>query len=718
MAFATRSRRATRAQPTWTVVPFDARGAGIGEIPATIAIETPHNGETLLVLCAEAERPDSEAMRRCLLALDAFRAGYDAAGPGTLTTALIAGMEEANAALYSRDRRAPRGGHRPVGVGLTALVAQHGDAYVIQAGPGQALIVGAEGIIAVPPFTRYGALGSLPHDERSAPAPPLGTLPQIEPDLFHIDAHDGLFAVLCVSALGRVLHHEDDAPLRALDPAGAGEYLVSLGVRYRLPEAFGVIVSTEGSGIPHVVSPDTRSLWPAPAADNYTAPHPPDAFAEEWSADPSLPPASSCRTRDPYAFPAVPPQSAIEPEEQRWDYLGEPAHTAVPGPTRTGGWRDRLNGRRAAAWDDPYRPARTLRLPALPPRLWVLLGGVVLTLILAGLIGIVHAEASHRANSATIHELDGIATARGQAVALRDSQAAYAALATLQTQLDRVAAEERQTKRVTVERQQLGQALDTVGAVIRVKPQQVAMLPHFDGAPGNHRLLLAGDDGKLSLFDRDKNDWGVYAVDPATQKVDRLFATGNVANKVPAGELRGLFWLNGPATTDRTRLFGRTASGSWGELAIPATGDKRPTAIALLGDSLYLLDNTAGQIIRLPLANGGTVKPWTNDAAAAELRTAVDMTSDGQTIWVLLADGRVRAIVGGTPAQLIAPAAIPPMKEPTAITTSAASPYLYIADGAQARIVRVRKADGRVVQVLRAADGSPPIPAISEPHGG
>ncbi|MCA1725672.1 MAG: hypothetical protein LC748_15770, partial [Thermomicrobia bacterium] len=38
--------------------------------------------------------------------------------------------------------------------------------------------------------------------------------------------------------------------------------------------------------------------------------------------------------------------------------------------------------------------------------------------------------------------------------------------------------------------------------------------------------------------------------------------------------------------------------------------------------------------------------------------------------------------------------------------------YLYIAEGAQGRILRIRKADGRIVQVLRAADGAPPITRI------
>ena len=114
------------------------------------------------------------------------------------------------------------------------------DAYVIQAGPGQALIAGDEGVTALPPLNQYRMFDSVPHDERAAP-PPLGMSPTVEPDLFHVDASGGLFVALSVSALGRVLHHEDDAPLRSFDPAGAAEYLVALGARFRLPEAYGVV---------------------------------------------------------------------------------------------------------------------------------------------------------------------------------------------------------------------------------------------------------------------------------------------------------------------------------------------------------------------------------------------------------------------------------------------------------------------------------------------
>jgi hypothetical protein len=699
--FATRSRRAARGQSTLAVVPFDARGAGVGEIPSAVLIETPHDGETLLVISTEPERPDLVAAERCHAALTAFRAGFEAAGPRTLTNALLAGMERANAALY--DPRVARSAHRPVGIGLTALAARGADGYIAQAGPGQALIIGATGVTAIPPLDTYRTLGNALHTASSTTAP-LGLLPECEPDLFHVDTGDGLFAALCVSALGRVLHHEDDMPLRTSEGLVCAEYLVGLGQRYRLPEAYGVLVSTDGEG----VYPDAAGgrSWHAPAAqERVIAASRGDVMQDRWSdaAQQPHPPQDAPAWSNAH-------DDAEDEEEERWEYLGEP-------PTTPRSSRISLFGRGRAGvtinrWDGSDARAHSWRVPNLPPRLWMLLGAVALTLILAGFIAIVHAIGSYRANSAALRELDAVADARARAVALRDPQAAYTALVAVGGQLEKVAAKGRETQRVARERTQLVQALDTASSVTRVTPRVALALPHFEGNPGAHRLILVGEDGKVYVFEREKNDWGVNAFDPTTQKLDRLFGTASVAKQVPAGDVRGLIWVGGPATTDRTRLFARTTNGTWGELAIPAVGEKRPNAIVTLGDGLYLLDSGAGLIVRVPLGAGGAAKIWTNDAATAELRTAVDMASDGQTIWALLADGRVRGFVGGAPAQLIPAAAIPPLKEASAITTSAASPYLYVMENGQNRILRIRKSDGRLMQVLRVADGAPQIAAV------
>ena len=417
------------------------------------------------MLCAEADRPDPDATARCVLALDAFRAGFVTVAPRMLTNALLAGMEEANAALY--DHRAARAMHRPVGVGLTALVARGADAYVIQAGPGQALIVGDDGVTALPPLAHYRMFDGVPHDERAA-APSLGMSPTIEPDLFHVDASGGLFVALTVSALGHVLHHEDDEPLHSLDPARAAEYLVSLGVRFRLSMAYGAVMAMGGDGTVLAAPVERGNEWDQPPVyqpsrterrgDAYTD-------ARPGSASPPMEDARPQR-RDRRAHPPGMPMDIAD--EPRWEYLGEPAPRAG-NPLR--GWLERRSAQRAVAWDDPYQPRRTRQLPALPPRLWMLLGGLLLTLLLAGLLGIVHGLSAHRANDATIHALNGIAVARGKALALHDPGVAYTTLVTLNGQLQKVAADGRQTKRVAIERQQMTQALDMVTGVTRVTPR-------------------------------------------------------------------------------------------------------------------------------------------------------------------------------------------------------------------------------------------------------
>ena len=677
--FAAHLRRAAHFAPAFAIVPFDACGAGVGEIAHAVAIEPARDRRTVLVLCAESERAHASAAARCRTALDAFMHAYAAAESHTLTAALLAGMEAANAALY--DRRAGRSHQQAVGVGLTALLARDADGYIAQVGQGQALVVGADGITALPPLSRSHTPGG-GSDDRAIPAP-LGRLPEIEPDLYHIDAGDGLFAVLCHSALGRVFRHEDETAVLSRDPQGAAAFFVTLGGRFRLPEAYGVVVSAgDAASMPDDL---LRSVERASSSR-----HAPDEIA----------PSDAPGTRGRASAAVLP-----DLDEPRWDYLGDPD----PAPLMT-------NGARKAGPDvrlsDGQRAGHRFVPRALPPRAWVLISAVAFTVVFAALLGIVHAIGAHRADGATLRELNEAALTRERAMALRDTQAAYTALIGVSAQLDRIATEGRETQRVAQERRLTAGALDAIERVTRVTPATLVSLPHDEGDAGAHRLLIAGDDGKLYLFVREKNDWGVDTVDPATGKSERLFATGGVVNKVPAGDLRGLFWAGGPATTDRTRLFSRSASGAWSERALPALGAKRPTAIAPLGDALYMLDAGAGLIARVPLADGSPAKAWTNDAAAAELRSAVDMASDGAAIWVLMADGRVRSYRGGAPGMLIVPDVVPPVDTATAIATSAGSLYLYVAEESQGRILRIRKADGHVVQVLRAADGAAPLSGV------
>lgn len=708
MLFATRSRRSVRSAPAFTAVPFDAPAGGIGAIPPQIAIETP-DSETLLVLCAETERADERAERQVQTALGAFLDGFASPDARGLTAALLAGVREANAALY--DPRALRRGVHPAGVGLTALAVRGDDAYVLQVGPGQALVLHAGETVALPPLESRYASGY--HARAHGATAPLGVLPDLDPDLFHIDARAGMRAVVAVSALGRVLAHEDDRSLHLPDPAAVAETLIAVARHYRLPEAYGVVVATgdDGAGMgmddESGFAPPPR--WRTDSGDLALRPPPSDRPRKAWS----------------YRLPVVEPER--EDAANPWDAAATDVDAAwdrfAPEQRRTGAHIDDYALRpppsrrrpRPQAGFDP-RAFRPPALPALPPRLWMLIGAVALTLVLAALIAIVQTVGARRVDGAARKELDAIATARAQAVALRDPQAAYTALVALVGQLDAITATSREPERVAAERQQLVQAIDTVGNVTRVTPRVIGTLARYEGAPGARRLLMRGEDGKLYLYERDaRGDWGVFLFDPNAARLDRLFSTGSVAYKVPASDIRGLVWVTGPATTDRTRLFVRAGSGAWQEATLMGIGEKRPTALVAFGDAIYALDSDVGRIIRVPFRDGGAATPWTGEAVASDLRSAVDMTADTQTIWVLLADGRVRGFVGGTPAQSFTLTAAPALKGVGAMVTTARSPYLYIAEsgpGSLGRILRVRKVDGRVVQIIRAAEGAPPLAAI------
>lgn len=695
MGFATRSRRATPEPHTLTAVPFAAAGDGVGDLCPAVIVETPDD-ETVLVVCAETERIDRAALDRCALALDAFCVGFGAAGHGrTLTAALMAAMESANDALYvPHDARR---GPRPITVGLSALAVREADGYLIQAGPGQALVVQQNDVTAIPPLDIYRhLLTAATLDTRGHPTP-LGAYPEVEPDLFHVDAQHGLFAVLCATSLGRVLYREDDGVLCGLDAADAAEYLVSLGRRYRLPQAYGVVLAT---GDDHHKGPVATLLaYPAYPADEENLNLPPHHDApDRWDT----------------------PDDADDDAEQRWEYLGEPATPARHAPRFVLPSFGRRPPRRPVAiWGE----TRTVRrgLPNLPPRLWILIAAIAFTLLLAGILSVGQTVTGHQANEAAKHDLDAVAAGREQAKAIGSAQDRYTALLALSSRLDKVGATGRQTTRVARERQLQATALDAAANITRVAPKAAATLTHLDPAPGNHRLILAGDDGVVYLYDRnEKGDWAVASLD-ATGKKMPLFAPGSVASKVPASELRGLFWLGGPATTDRTRLFYRLGTGQWAETTV-AAGEKRPAAVAFLGDSLYLLDAAAGQIVRVPLKEGAAAKPLTADTLAPELRGAVDLASDGQILWVLLGDGRIRGFAPNGVTAPIALPLVPPLAGPTAMATSASSPYLYIAESGQGRILRVRKSDAKVLQVLAAGDGTPPLTAIQglsvdEAHG-
>lgn len=744
-----------------TVAPFDVAGAGVGDVPSTVAIETP-DAATALFIYTEPERTDPLGYDRCMTALDAFRMGYEEAGGRAITAALVAGIEAANDALYT-PRKAGRG--RAAGIGLTALAVRGPDAFVIQAGPGQALVAGGNDLIALPPLDASGQQGG--KDAADDHAPALGLAPTLEPNLFHVDASGGLCATLCHSALAPILRRDgdDNAPLRSFDAQTAAEYLVRLGERYRIADACGVVVSA-GETVQVVLPPPPR---PPPARPLHpTRPvrrAPPEAVYGDDDDDDAFPATDTDSYRRYDAAPSPPRRSP--PRERERSRERPPSRPFVPPrnsrtdrrtpPSFNDGYEHDLynedNGnddRVRDEWDNDdappsprYRadvrsPARSFmqrslgpgQIMGLPTRLVMFAAALLCTLAVFIGVASVRAWSGHQANVRAIQQLDDIEADRAHAVeiAKHDPPTAYVILDPLVSRLDAVVRSGRQTRRVQEESAQLAKAFDMVGNVTRVVPKLVGQLDHLDGTVGNHRLLRQGDDGQLYLYDHDdRGNWALFSYDAISgRRGVALFSQGQVALRNPAGELRGLVWSGGPATSDRTRLFVRTANGSWAEIPLQGLPDRRPIAVTMANDTLYLLDRVAGAIFRVSLRDNTPARMWTSEGAVADLKTAVDLTTDGQTVWVLLADGRVRGFAGtttGTGSVLFMPSTLPPLRGVAAIATSATSQYLYVAEGNGGRILRIRKADGKIMQVLRSTgDPAPGLDTVQsmtvdEAHG-
>lgn len=732
----------------------------MGDVPSTVAIETP-DAATALFIYTEPERTDPLGYDRCMTALNAFRMGYEEAGGRAITAALVAGIEAANDALYT-PRQVRRG--RTAGIGLTALAVRGPDAFVIQAGPGQALVAGGNDLIALPPLDALGQQGGKYDDDH---APALGLAPTLEPNLFHVDASGGLCATLCHSALASILRRDgdDNAPLRSFDAQTAAEYLVRLGERYRIADACGVVVSA-GETVQVVLPPPPR---PPPARPIHpTRPvrrTPPEAV---YSDDDDAFPATNADLYKRYDPAPSPPRRS--PPREREVSRDRPPRPFTPRDSRTDRrtpqWfndehdsydedNDDGNGngnddRVRDEWDnedalpspryraDARSPARSFmqrslgpgQTMGLPTRLVMFAAALLCTLAVFIGVASVRAWSGHQANVRAIQQLDDIEADRAHAVeiAKHDPPTAYVILEPLVSRLDAVVRSGRQTRRVQEESAQLAKAFDMVGNVTRVVPKLVGQLDHLDGTVGNHRLLRQGDDGQLYLYDHDdRGNWALFNYDALSgTRGAALFSQGQVSLRNPAGELRGLVWSGGPATSDRTRLFVRTANGSWAEIPLQGLPDRRPIAVAMANDTLYLLDRVAGAIFRVSLRDNTPAKIWTSEGAVADLKTAVDLTTDGQTVWVLLADGRVRGFAGtttGTGSVLFTPSTLPPLKGVMAIATSATSQYLYVAEGNGGRILRIRKVDGKIMQVLRSTgDPAPRLDAVQsmtvdEAHG-
>jgi hypothetical protein len=255
-------------------------------------------------------------------------------------------------------------------------------------------------------------------------------------------------------------------------------------------------------------------------------------------------------------------------------------------------------------------------------------------------------------------------------------------------------------------------ALDQIDNVVRLK---TSLLWDFK-TPGPRRLAVQG----VNLFVLDRTANRVFqltlneAGDGVTDRGEpptRAYKTQNVSDR-QVGDLIDLVWMPAGGARTRSSLLVLDSGGlleydlAWNVTSVPLGQGPVPLgarAVAAFGGNLYVLDPTTSHLWRYrPQGSGYAAAESYFDPSPGDLTTAIDVGIDG-SVYVLLADGRIRKFFGGQERPFAASGIADPIKRPVALSvdTEARESAVYVADAGGTRIVQLNT-DGAFVRQLRA----------------
>jgi hypothetical protein len=149
-------------------------------------------------------------------------------------------------------------------------------------------------------------------------------------------------------------------------------------------------------------------------------------------------------------------------------------------------------------------------------------------------------------------------------------------------------------------------------------------------------------------------------------------------------------------------LMTLTESGEWQPSAVlnlPGE-DFSANFLRAFNNNLYMLDSSVGRIIRYqkPL-QGGSVEPieWLEKSSREKPEQVASFAVDGQ-IWILKKDGRIQRYFKGLYQESIHLSIFPELEKPKRLVANSDSPYLYILDPENKRIVIATKFGDLVAQ--------------------
>jgi hypothetical protein len=359
-------------------------------------------------------------------------------------------------------------------------------------------------------------------------------------------------------------------------------------------------------------------------------------------------------------------------------------------------------------WRKTHKSPRMTRLRAAFPRLEigrvVLVAIVVLALSLAAFYAYSRIK-FERAEQINTFELDfqAVIARHAEARSTSDPATAYAVLIDARRQLDELAASQAPDNadpRLESERAAILSDLDRLANMQRfTSAQPIGAVTH---APqGVTPRLIAGGGRVYVLTD------ALYQLDSASRDLIRLLGPGDIVahpseGETTVGTLRGAAWRDDRIMTvdaQNAYLFD-AATGTWTREPLgtfDAEGFVATRSVESYGRNLYMLAPVDGQILKFAAgAYDSQPEDWTAGLAEDDLRQAVDLSIDGH-VFVLIADGRVHDFFMSRLEGTLTPNVVPALDTPVAVAAAPDSPFVYVLNGSDGRMVRIAR-DGSGIQ--------------------
>ena len=649
---------------------------------------TPRPGETLVIFLDLASASPS-------MCADVLRTLGDAywRAPGGVTTALRLAVKLANDRLIELNRGVPAG--QQVHGSLTCAVINEHSLIISQAGPAIAYARARSGAFERIQPPAGGAL--------------VGSSRNVEPSFTHFAWQLGDVVVLtgagsCVDGIDPLI----EACMAKGEPRMVAGYL---NANIRQGKMVGVALSVEGQpdGVAASGAGGTTAAAPtqSPAAlPAFTQPAPAPA-----TSAPVLPEANG---------------TGAGQASERLSQVTQTLSTAGSAAATTMSNAARSVQRSLSAFGGQLLPASTITSAERSRAVMFGLAAVavLLPILVALAVSVLYFQFSGEAERQQLQN-----AARTQVETARAATDPAAIKSGWTGALDAIAAYEAKNPEDAAsfaeEKRQAYTQLDQVAKITRITPVTLAELP---AASGRRRI------GAASL--------GIYTLDTAANaaeyyvlNAERNAITGKpyplsfASGATVTGALLDITWAtpsSGRWRSEGSVLFGNTAIYEYSAatsqitpIELPAVSGALPGQVAsgeLYNDTIYLLDNGAGQIWRYTYQNGAFTRADTYFRSAfSTLKDSVDFAIDG-AIYVLSRNGAVSKFFGRAPVPFNMTNLPIPLGKVVAIAASGPdqnSGNVFIADAQNGAIFMLSKTGAFLKQYRATGDAFANIEDIS-----